>query len=83
MTENEEYQRDDAEEYELSQLAQEHDDDDPDICPTCNGSGEGQYDGTHCRSCRGSGVLRYPSDDADDCDPPDPSSWCDEEGNRL
>lgn len=28
-----------------------------DICPDCNGSGEGMYDGTKCRKCRGRGVL--------------------------
>lgn len=28
----------------------------PGICPVCSGSGEGQYDGTTCSSCRGSGV---------------------------
>jgi hypothetical protein len=26
-----------------------------DICPACNGSGEGQYDGTKCSSCGGRG----------------------------
>lgn len=34
--------------------------DDPleeDICPSCNGSGEGMYDGTKCSSCRGKGVC--------------------------
>jgi DnaJ-class molecular chaperone len=24
-----------------------------DICPDCNGSGEGQYDGTTCPTCKG------------------------------
>ena len=28
------------------------------ICVSCDGSGEGQYDGTRCSSCRGSGVDR-------------------------
>ena len=28
------------------------------ICPDCNGSGEGSYDGSTCRSCKGSGVER-------------------------
>lgn len=34
----------------------EDDDDDTDngnICPTCNGSGEGMYDGTTCPTCHG------------------------------
>jgi len=27
----------------------------PGICPACNGSGEGQHDGTRCSMCRGRG----------------------------
>ena len=27
------------------------------LCPDCNGSGEGMYDGTRCRTCKGQGVL--------------------------
>jgi len=27
------------------------------ICPACNGSGEGQYDGTTCGSCNGIGEV--------------------------
>lgn len=27
-----------------------------DICPACNGSGEGMHDGTLCRSCGGTGT---------------------------
>jgi DnaJ-class molecular chaperone len=27
------------------------------ICPICNGSGEGLHDGTICRSCRGRGIV--------------------------
>lgn len=45
--------------------------DDPDyeeeICTKCNGSGEGQYDGTQCWWCKGWGVeykLREEKDDA-------------------
>lgn len=30
--------------------------DDEPLCPTCNGSGEGMYDGSRCSSCRGTGV---------------------------
>lgn len=26
------------------------------ICPACNGSGEGRYEGTRCSSCNGSGT---------------------------
>lgn len=28
----------------------------PALCAQCNGSGEGQYDGTHCGFCKGSGT---------------------------
>ena len=34
------------------------DDDEHDICPQCNGSGEGMYDGSICHACHGSGVER-------------------------
>lgn len=27
------------------------------ICPYCNGSGEGMYDGTRCSTCKGSGEI--------------------------
>ena len=27
------------------------------ICPTCNGSGEGMYDGTRCPDCKGKGTI--------------------------
>lgn len=30
---------------------------DGDICPDCNGSGEGMYDGTTCRKCNGKGSI--------------------------
>jgi len=41
------------------------DEDEPDICSGCNGSGEGQYDGTSCSTCGGSGVI-YPGNPDDD-----------------
>ena len=28
-----------------------------DICGQCNGSGEGQYDGTRCYRCKGRGTV--------------------------
>ena len=28
------------------------------ICPACNGSGEGRYDGSTCSNCRGTGEVR-------------------------
>ena len=27
------------------------------ICPSCNGSGEGQWDGSRCSQCKGRGTL--------------------------
>ena len=39
--------------------------DDDEICTACNGSGEGRYDGTRCRSCGGSGVERTERDEPD------------------
>lgn len=38
------------------------------ICGSCNGSGEGQHDGTTCRSCRGSGSASRETDDGRDWD---------------
>lgn len=36
---------------------------DDDICIHCNGSGEGQYDGTRCTRCRGRGAIYYRDED--------------------
>lgn len=46
---------------ELAEQAQNE----PSICTACNGSGEGMYDGTRCRSCGGSGVERTERDEPD------------------
>jgi hypothetical protein len=32
------------------------------LCISCNGSGEGQYDGTRCSACKGSGIERHAPD---------------------
>jgi hypothetical protein len=32
------------------------------LCSACNGTGEGQYDGSRCYSCKGSGVERRERD---------------------
>ena len=40
------------------------------ICSACNGSGEGQYDGTTCSSCGGSGE-EHSNHDQDDYDGPE------------
>lgn len=29
----------------------------PNICPACSGSGEGQYEGTTCHQCKGDGEV--------------------------
>ena len=29
----------------------------PDICPHCNGSGEGQHEGSRCNYCKGKGEI--------------------------
>ena len=31
---------------------------DEDYCGSCNGSGEGRYDGSVCPSCKGSGMVK-------------------------
>ena len=36
----------------------------PPMCGDCSGSGEGMYDGSRCRGCRGSGVERVERYDA-------------------
>ena len=36
-------------------LPEDFKDTEEDICPSCNGSGEGQYDGTRCSTCNGRG----------------------------
>ncbi len=33
-------------------------DDEPGLCPWCNGSGEGQHDGTICTHCKGTGEVK-------------------------
>lgn len=39
-------------------------DDDDELCDWCNGTGEGQYDGSSCRKCHGTGMM--PREDLDD-----------------
>ncbi len=34
------------------------DESDDGYCANCSGTGEGQYDGTRCMSCKGSGVTK-------------------------
>ena len=49
---------------------EDYNEDDEPLCPHCNGSGEGMYDGSTCRSCGGSGVEERDRD-YDDYDGPD------------
>lgn len=46
-----------------------------DICPNCNGSGEGQYEGARCSSCKGSGEVSHDEDPGEEHEEPD---WGDE-----
>ena len=46
-----------------------HDHDEPEECYTCRGTGEGQFDGTSCSACGGSGIVQ-PTRDDDDFDIP-------------
>lgn len=43
---------------------EEIEDDEDDICPACNGSGEGMYDGSTCYKCHGTGSEPVELDDA-------------------
>ena len=43
----------------------EAEDNESEICSSCNGSGEGMYDGTRCSCCGGSGVEREEDDRRD------------------
>jgi hypothetical protein len=96
MTENEEYPQDDAEEFEKDPLAldeaaeyaEEDEEGDADeeneslICQYCNGSGEGQYDGTTCHRCNGTGIECTGEASDDETEPPEPE-YTDEAGNSL
>lgn len=46
----------DDEGYEEGDLEVEELDPNP-ICPSCDGSGEGQWDGSRCYRCKGRGTL--------------------------
>lgn len=35
------------------------DDNEPSICGSCSGSGEGRFDGTTCRACKGMGEIHH------------------------
>ena len=36
-------------------MSDDEPDSEPGICPACNGSGEGQHEGTTCYHCKGAG----------------------------
>jgi len=46
-------------EWTLSNDDDEYEVEENPICPNCNGSGEGMYDGTKCTMCKGSGVAKW------------------------
>ena len=53
------------------------------ICNSCNGSGEGMYDGSTCHACRGNGEYRDEcpdcwNQDEDDTDDQINEMWSDE-----
>jgi hypothetical protein len=47
---------------------EEYDDDDLPLCYACNGSGEGTYSDSICRTCNGEGVIEDERDDGDEPD---------------
>lgn len=47
--------RDDARDEARIMADDDQEDSEPGICPACNGSGEGQHEGTTCRTCKGTG----------------------------
>ena len=63
MTHEHMHEPSDMDEYEFDQLLNEESEEaereaaEDTYCPTCSGSGEGQYEGTRCPACKGSGVY--------------------------
>jgi hypothetical protein len=53
MMHDDDWRDDDLEDSRL--MADDGTDSEPGICPACNGSGEGQHEGTTCYSCKGAG----------------------------
>ncbi len=49
--------------YTLNDEDFETEEDSDELCGTCDGSGEGQYDGSTCSRCKGTGVLPVEVDD--------------------
>ena len=41
----------------------EQEDEEDDYCQACAGTGEGQYDGARCWSCKGKGIIKHIKDD--------------------
>jgi DnaJ-class molecular chaperone len=54
--------------YDVCDNPELRDDEDWGICAQCNGSGEGQYDGTRCGRCKGSGTDRRGGQTPEDWD---------------
>jgi len=57
---------DEMEEELEEEFEEDEDYDDPQYCSDCSGSGMGRYDGTNCRTCKGTGCES--SEDEDDGD---------------
>ena len=53
---------------EFDDDSDEYDENDPPLCRACSGSGEGQYEGSRCMKCGGSGVEKSGGDTSDDYD---------------
>lgn len=53
----------DAEEFHPDAEEPEEEDDEDQICSGCSGCGEGQYEGTSCYKCHGSGIEPVEKDD--------------------
>jgi len=51
---------DDLDDFEVEEIEDDSDDDsddEPELCSACNGSGEGQYEGSRCYVCHGKGTV--------------------------
>lgn len=55
MTHDDDYRDDARDDARLMADDNWHDSDETGICPACSGSGEGQHEGTTCRTCKGEG----------------------------
>ena len=47
---------DDLDDFEVEEI-EDDSYDEPELCGACNGSGEGQYEGSRCYVCHGKGTV--------------------------